>query len=99
MYLNPIIAPAIILLLAIPLFFKMIPRNPIFGLRTPATMSSEKKWYSANRIVGAGAVAGASLWLLLIFASAWLGLSIRIVTIIGLALVIASTLVSAYLVD
>ena len=99
MLISPLLAPAIILLLAIPLFFKKIPRNPIFGLRTPSTLSSDKKWYSANRIVGAGGVAGASLWLLLTFASGWLGIPIKYVTLIGLGLVITTTLISAYLVE
>src|SRR5215475_10804069 len=99
MYINPLIAPALILLLGIPLFLRKIPRNSIYGLRTRDTLSSDEKWYSANRIVGAGVVAGASLWLLLVLANGWLHLAMGVLTLIGLALVIAATLISARLVQ
>lgn len=35
-------------LIAIPLMLRKVPRNPLYGLRVPATWRSEWVWYEAN---------------------------------------------------
>ena len=39
-------------ILAIPMILGKIPPNPIYGMRTAATMSEPKLWYLANRYTG-----------------------------------------------
>jgi uncharacterized membrane protein len=39
-------------LLAVPMIKGRVPRNRIYGFRTPKTLSSDRVWYAANRIAG-----------------------------------------------
>lgn len=39
-------------LLAIPLILGRVPRNPVFGFRTCATMGDEALWFQANAYFG-----------------------------------------------
>lgn len=48
-------------LLAIPLLLNKIPRNGLYGFRTPLTLSSDEVWYPANRFAAKGLI----LWGLL----------------------------------
>lgn len=34
---------------SVPLLFGLIPRNPIYGFRVPATMRDDAVWYAINR--------------------------------------------------
>lgn len=38
----------LMVILALPLLFRWIPRNPLYGLRVPATYKDEWVWYEAN---------------------------------------------------
>lgn len=38
--------------LAIPLILRRIPRNLLYGFRTPRTLSSDRVWYPANAYAG-----------------------------------------------
>jgi len=50
---QPFFIPAIaILLLAIPLILGLIPRNPLYGVRTVKTLADEQLWYQANKYGG-----------------------------------------------
>lgn len=40
--------------LAIPVILKKVPRNWLYGFRTPKTLASDRVWYEANRIAGWG---------------------------------------------
>jgi uncharacterized membrane protein len=42
----------VLILLSIPLIFRLIPPNRFYGLRSPATRSSESIWYDANALSG-----------------------------------------------
>lgn len=64
----PVLVSGLMIALAIPMILKKVPRNPLYGFRTPHTMSSDEVWYEANRIAGwdllvAGAVTLAILGL------------------------------------
>lgn len=53
MFRQPFFIPsALIALLSIPLVFGWIPRQFIYGVRTPKTLSSDEIWYPANRFAG-----------------------------------------------
>ena len=39
---------AIFCLISIPLILRKIPRNPVYGYRTRATLGDDKIWYEAN---------------------------------------------------
>jgi SdpI/YfhL protein family len=47
-----LIVPLTIMLLAIPLILKKVPRNAFYGFRTALTMASDDTWYRANKISG-----------------------------------------------
>lgn len=53
---NGIMASAlIVLLLALPLALRLVPRNALYGFRTKQSMnSSEEEWFRLNRIAGIG---------------------------------------------
>jgi len=43
---------AVIFVLCLPLVFKLVPPNRIYGFRTPKTLSSPDIWYRANVFAG-----------------------------------------------
>jgi uncharacterized membrane protein len=43
-------------LLAIPLILRKVPRNGVYGFRTPKTLRSDEIWYAANAFFGWGMV-------------------------------------------
>ena len=43
-----LVCSAIFCLISIPLILRKIPRNPVYGYRTPATLGDDKIWYEAN---------------------------------------------------
>lgn len=40
----------VLIVLSIPLLFRWIPRNPIYGFRIAATLKDESVWYDANAL-------------------------------------------------
>ena len=76
---------------SLPLIASRVPRNRIYGFRTPKTLASDEVWYEANRfagrqLFGAGLAQVMGALLLLIFARQ---LSPDVVALIGLALTLA----------
>ena len=56
--------PITLLLLSIPMFLNLLPRNWMYGVRTRETMASDAAWEAGNQL-GAIAMIGASvIWLL-----------------------------------
>ena len=94
MAVHSFIPPILVALLSIPLVFKKIPRNPLYGYRTEYTMSSDNAWYSTNKAAGAGGVMGGILWLLALVLLPILGMPQLYAMLIGLALLIASLAVA-----
>lgn len=64
-YLITLIVPAIMLVLAIPLILEKVPRNYLYGFRTPYTMSSDQVWYHANRVAGLALLGTGLAWFVL----------------------------------
>jgi hypothetical protein len=56
--------PAVLILLGIPLSFRLVPRNWLYGMRTPRTMwSAPETWYIQNQITGIALVVAGLVWL------------------------------------
>jgi len=49
-------APLLFVATGLPLMFNVIPPNPIYGVRTAATLASADSWYHANFWGGLAAV-------------------------------------------
>jgi uncharacterized membrane protein len=47
-----LVCAAVFSLLSIPLIFRRMPRNPVYGYRTRATLSDDALWYKANAYFG-----------------------------------------------
>ena len=43
---------AVFCVVSLPLIFRKVPRNPIYGYRTRATLSDDELWYEANAYFG-----------------------------------------------
>jgi uncharacterized membrane protein len=50
---------------SLPLIYQLVPRNRLYGFRTPYTMSSDQVWYRANKICGIALFVSGILWLVL----------------------------------
>ena len=56
--------PMIFILLGLPLIFRMVPRNYLYGMRSPRTLwTTEEVWYRQNTITGVVMVGIGVLWL------------------------------------
>jgi hypothetical protein len=89
-----LIGPVLITLLSIPLFMKKVPRNPLYGLRTEYSMSSDDAWYSSNKVAGLGGIVGGVLWLLAALLLPIFGLQPLYSTLIGVGLLIAGVAIA-----
>jgi hypothetical protein len=50
---QPFAIPALALfILAIPLVFRVVPRNRFYGVRTRQTLSNDQAWKRTNRVAG-----------------------------------------------
>lgn len=47
-----LIGAGVIAAVSIPLILKIVPPNPIYGFRTPTTLSNQALWYRANVFAG-----------------------------------------------
>lgn len=89
---------ALFALVSLPLIRGRVPRNPLYGFRTPKTLSSDDIWYPANRYAGralfrAGLATLAGSLVLLPFAAR---LSVDAVAYVGLALTLLPLGVALY---
>jgi uncharacterized membrane protein len=61
-----LLACALIAVAGVPLIFKLIPPNPIYGVRTERALSRADVWYEVNRFGGWALVIAASVAALLL---------------------------------
>jgi uncharacterized membrane protein len=47
-----LVCSAVFSLVSIPLIFRRVPRNPVYGYRTRATLRNDRVWYEANAYFG-----------------------------------------------
>lgn len=58
------VAPVVMILVSLPLVFRLVPRNPVYGVRTPRTLfTTEEVWYRQNVIGGIVMVLVGIVWL------------------------------------
>ena len=55
-------ASVLIMLVAVPLIFRLVPRNWFYGFRTPRTLASDAVWYPANQVCGVALLAAGAAW-------------------------------------
>ena len=59
--------PVLLIALGLPLVFRLVPRNWMFGMRTPRTLwTTEEIWYRQNVITGVVMVVGGLGWLIVL---------------------------------
>ena len=64
MFNQPFLVPSVVIgLLAIPLIFRLIPQNRIYGVRTRKTIADVATWYSINRAAGIFLVISSAVYL------------------------------------
>lgn len=51
-----------LMFLAVPLMLKLVPRNWLYGFRTPRTMASDEVWYPANQVCGVTLLIAGAIW-------------------------------------
>jgi uncharacterized membrane protein len=84
--------------IAIPLMLRKVPRNFVYGFRTPATLSDDRIWYEANAYFGTrlvlasvvGALAIVTLSRASLSARAFLNSSIAALVVPGLLATVAT---------
>jgi hypothetical protein len=60
-------APAVLILLGLPLAFRLVPRNTLYGMRSPRTLwTTEETWYRQNLITGVAMIAIGVIWIVVI---------------------------------
>jgi uncharacterized membrane protein len=69
-----LLACAIVAGIGAPFIFRIVPPNPVYGIRTRKTMSSPEVWFEVNRIGGVAlaAAAGITAIALMMYSGTWL---------------------------
>lgn len=69
-----LIGYAVIAIAAVPLAIRLVPPNPIYGVRTDRTLSDNTLWYTVNAVAGQLILAavGVSAILLMMYQGTWL---------------------------
>ena len=47
-----LLSAVLLILLALPLWMRMVPPNRLYGVRTRATLGDEERWYAVNATSG-----------------------------------------------
>ena len=62
---QPFFIPSVLLLIfSLPLVFGLVPRNPLWGIRTKKALADDQSWYAINRMGGLALVASGLLYLI-----------------------------------
>jgi hypothetical protein len=82
----------VLILLSIPLIFRWVPRNRIYGFRIPATLASDSVWYDVNALSGRHTFALGLVMVLLEFVlpAANRAFVLSTTAIVGLAVIIVA---------
>ena len=83
-----LLPPALIIGVSFPLILKRIPRNGLYGFRTPRTCASDEVWYPANRFAGVAMGIAGVVWLIATFAvpppqSTFLGVAVLVGSVVA----------------
>jgi hypothetical protein len=63
---SPIVVPMLMIALGLPLAFRLVPRNRLYGMRSRRAFSSEESWYIQNVITGVALVLAGTVWLVVL---------------------------------
>lgn len=67
---SPATVPMLMIALGLPLVFRLVPRNYLYGMRSPRTLwTTEDTWYRQNVITGVVMVGIGVFWLLVVAGS------------------------------
>lgn len=58
-----LVVPIVMIVTSIPMILEWVPRNGLYGFRTPRTLASDHVWYPANRVAGIAIACAGSVWL------------------------------------
>lgn len=93
-----LVCSAVFCLLSIPLMLRKVPRNPVYGYRTRATLRDETLWYEANAYFGSTfLVATVVSACIAVALHQWQGLAERTYLGVSVALLAMPVLVAALL--
>jgi uncharacterized membrane protein len=59
---SQLIVPLILIAVSIPMIVRLVPRNRLYGFRTPYTFSSDDVWYRASRVAGIALCIAGCAW-------------------------------------
>jgi hypothetical protein len=62
--LTTLIAPVAVVALSIPMILQKVPRNGLYGFRTPRTLGSDAVWFPANRVAGISLACAGAIWII-----------------------------------
>ena len=92
-----LITVAVIAAVAVPLALRLIPPNPVYGVRTRRTRRDEKLWFEVNAFGGKALLVacGVIAALLMMYQGTWLRAAWAqvVVLLVPIAVAIAATLV------
>lgn len=61
------LVPAVLIALGVPFVFRLVPRNWLYGLRTPRTLyGGDATWYRHNALAGMVGTAIGVVWLIVV---------------------------------
>ena len=64
---KSVVPPVLLIAIGLPLVFRLIPRNYLYGMRTPRTLwTTDEVWYVQNMMTGVAMVAAGIIWLVVL---------------------------------
>jgi uncharacterized membrane protein len=92
-----LVACVIVAAAAVPLMLRLIPQNPVYGLRTERTLTQQSAWFEVNAFGGRALLiaAGVAALLIMVYQGTWLrsGWAQLAVFVLAIAAAVISTLV------
>jgi uncharacterized membrane protein len=92
-----LVACVIVAALAVPLMLRLIPQNPVYGVRTERTLTQQSTWFEVNAFGGRALLiaAGVAALLIMVYQGTWLrsGWSQLAVFVLAIAGAVVATLV------
>jgi uncharacterized membrane protein len=92
-----LVACVIVAALAVPLMLRLIPQNPIYGVRTERTLTQQSVWFEVNAFGGRALLiaAGVAALVIMVYQGTWLrsGWAQLAVFVLAIAAAIVATLV------
>jgi len=84
--------------LSLPLIFQKVPRNPVYGYRTCATLKDDALWYDANAYFGRLFLAASALTSgIAVVIDLWRGISPEAYLKVSIALLVAPVAIAVLL--